>query len=126
MTIEEKRIAIAESMGWTKWVNSIPSDDYGPKTREWWFPPGVQTGDFKSGKMIGVDKLTDYFHDPAAAVSLCEAMAGKGWYVVTDFNGQRTECIIRKNTHPLILHQAFGETFPIAVAECYGKAKGLW
>lgn len=58
MTDTEKLfIKVLESKGWTKWVNSIPSDDYGPKTNEWWFPPGVQTGDFRSGKMVSREKL---------------------------------------------------------------------
>lgn len=109
--MSNENMSIAESRGWTLMEET---DRFGNR----FYKNGdkiARAGDFPTR----CDPLPDYFRDPAAAVSLCEAMAKEEPIVNVTFNNQRViarwgECV------------AISKSFPAAVAECYGKAMGLW
>lgn len=120
MTLYEKRIAIAGSQGWTecKWseANNCPCG----------IPPVAWQRSNPISKLSSKFRLPKYFDDPAAAVSLCEAMGNDGWNVIINHNGH-TEMIWFCSAKQLGMNVGSqANTFPAAVAECYGKAKGLW
>lgn len=118
MTLEQKRIAIAESQGWKR--DSHDARLYNKDGKTYYSE--------NPGRWLGTSyaPLPNYFTDPAAAVSLCEAMAKEGWDVTPScFEHTRLDwiCEVRKIGQS---HSETAPTFSAAVAECYGKAKGLW
>lgn len=113
MSDDEINKAIAEFLGWTRFENNTPSDDYGPKTREWFFPAGKH-GQFKYAK--SADGLPNYTED----LNACHAMesqletedrmkfaselyrlsghpveGGNSWYLLHATARQRCEALLR-------------------------------